>query len=119
PADNPVAGGALLVDPSGLDGIGVIHVHARMAHAEQADLAAHALGLVQSLGGVGDLGGRHGHAVVTSSMTPLRSVPMPSASTSTTSPGLSQTGGSSRAPAPVGVPVMMVSPGTSVVKVEM
>ena len=44
---------------------------------------------------------------------------MPSASTSITSPGFSQIGGSKRAPAPVGVPVTMTSPGTSVVKVEM
>lgn len=54
-----------------------------------------------------------------SSTTPFLSVPMPSPSTSMTSPGLSQTGGSRRAPAPVGVPVAMTSPGTSVVNDEM
>ena len=51
--------------------------------------------------------------------TELRNTPKPSASTSTMSPGFSQTGGLSRAPAPVGVPVRIMSPGTSVVKVEM
>ena len=53
-----------------------------------------------------------------SSTTVLRSVPMPEPSTSTTSPGLSQRGGSKRAPAPVGVPVTMRSPGVSVANVE-
>ncbi len=61
--------------------------------------------------------GGEGHRA--SPITGLRSVPMPSASTSTMSPGCSQTGGSRRAPAPVGVPVTMWSPGTSVVNVEM
>ena len=36
--------------------------------------------------------------------------------TDTTSPGFSQTGGSSRAPAPVGVPQTSTSPGSSVMK---
>src|SRR5262249_39032848 len=54
-----------------------------------------------------------------SSTTPLRKMPTPSASTSMTSPGFRYRGGSNRAPAPVGVPVTMTSPGTSVVKVEM
>jgi hypothetical protein len=55
---------------------------------------------------------------VASSITPLRSTPIFSASTSMTSPGFKYRGGSNRAPAPVGVPVTMTSPGASVVKVE-
>ena len=53
-----------------------------------------------------------------SSATVLRSVPMPVTSTSTTSPGLSHFGGSKRAPAPVGVPVEITSPGFSAAQVE-
>jgi hypothetical protein len=47
----------------------------------------------------------------------LRNTPSRDDSTSTTSPGLSQRGGSKRAPAPVGVPVAIMSPGFSVAKV--
>jgi hypothetical protein len=54
-----------------------------------------------------------------SSTTGLVSVPMPGTDTSTVSPGLSQRGGSNRAPAPTGVPVTMMSPGLSVVKIVM
>lgn len=53
-----------------------------------------------------------------SSTTVLRSVPMPETSTSTTSPGFSHLGGSKRAPAPVGVPVEITSPGFSAAQVE-
>ncbi len=53
-----------------------------------------------------------------SSATAFRSVPMPETSTSTTSPGLSHLGGSKRAPAPVGVPVEITSPGLSAAQVE-
>src|SRR5207302_8819001 len=52
-----------------------------------------------------------------SSATLLRSTPISGTSTSTTSPRLSQRGGVKRAPAPVGVPVAIMSPGLSVVKV--
>ena len=61
----------------------------------------------------------HFVVVQASSTTPLRKEPMPSAATSMTSPGFRYRGGSNRAPAPVGVPVTMMSPGTSVAKVEM
>ena len=40
--------------------------------------------------------------------------PMPSISTTTSSPSASQTGGSRNAPTPAGVPVAMTSPGSSV-----
>jgi len=53
-----------------------------------------------------------------SSATVFRSVPMPETSTSTTSPGLSHLGGSNRAPAPIGVPVEITSPGLSAAQVE-
>ena len=53
-----------------------------------------------------------------SSATVLRSVPMPVTSTSTTSPGFSHFGGSKRAPAPIGVPVEITSPGLSAAQVE-
>jgi mono/diheme cytochrome c family protein len=46
-----------------------------------------------------------------SSITRFLSVPMPDTSTSITSPGTRYFGGSNRAPAPVGVPVAMMSPG--------
>src|SRR5262245_12317139 len=60
------------------------------------------------------------HAVAhTPSATRLRSVPISGTAISTTSPGTSQRGGSKRAPAPVGVPVTIRSPGLSVVKVVM
>src|SRR6516162_4815548 len=54
-----------------------------------------------------------------SSITGLRSTPISGTATSTTSPGLSQTGGLRCTPAPVGVPVQMRSPGLSVAKVLM
>ena len=101
-----------------LDGVGVVHVHAgmfsdrrpiclrvRSASIERSRRRASISSVLSIVG--------------TSSATLLRKMPMPSASTSTTSPGFSQIGGSKRAPAPVGVPVTMTSPGTSVVKVEM
>ena len=44
----------------------------------------------------------------------LRNVPTPSISTSTTSPGLSQTGGLRAMPTPGGVPVKIRSPGSRV-----
>ena len=53
-----------------------------------------------------------------SSTTALERTPMPDTSTSTVSPGTSHFGGSKRAPAPLGVPVRITSPGSSVVKVE-
>src|SRR5947208_797180 len=54
-----------------------------------------------------------------SSTTWLRSTPISGTSTSTTSPGLSHFGGLWWPPAPVGVPVQIRSPGSSVAKVEM
>ena len=48
----------------------------------------------------------------------LVSDPSPSISTVHTSPGFRNRGGSNLAPAPVGVPETMMSPGISVVKVE-
>src|SRR5699024_3691202 len=99
----------------GLDGIGIIQRHVGMAGRQQTDLPAFLLGRQQMCGGGIELcrGERH-----VSSSTVLASVPMPAAATSTRSPGLSQTGGSKRAPAPVGVPVTMMSPGCGVVKVD-
>jgi hypothetical protein len=105
----------LAADERRLHRIGVVHLHLRMAQSQQPDLAAVFVGKEQVLGGLLDFGFAECHA---SSATPFRSVPIPSASTSTTSPGFRKTGGSCRAPAPVGVPVTMMSPGTSVVKVE-
>ena len=55
---------------------------------------------------------------LSSSATLLASMPMPAASTSTLSPGTSHFGGSKKAPAPVGVPVEITSPGFSAVKAE-
>ena len=112
PADRPRARPRLAVGEIGLHGIGVGHVHVRMRQRQQADLAAAALCLEQGGACGGDLVGGH------SSATPLTSVPIPSTVTCTSSPGARYCGGSSRAPAPVGVPVTMMSPGTSVVKVE-
>ena len=54
-----------------------------------------------------------------SSTTRLLSVPISGTEMSTTSPALSQRGGSKRAPAPTGVPVTMMSPGFRVVKIVM
>src|SRR5262245_50316789 len=54
-----------------------------------------------------------------SSTTRLLSVPISGTEMSTTSPALSQRGGSNRAPAPTGVPATMMSPGFSVVKIVM
>src|SRR5262249_14812111 len=54
-----------------------------------------------------------------SSITGLRRTPISGTATSTTSPGLSQTGGLRCTPAPVGVPVQIRSPGLSVAKVLM
>ena len=53
-----------------------------------------------------------------SSSMPFRKIPRPVADTSTTSPGFKYFGGSKRAPAPVGVPVTMMSPGCKVMNVE-
>ena len=55
---------------------------------------------------------------VYSSSTGLRRVPISGTVTSTTSPGSSHTGGSKRAPAPVGVPVKITSPASSSTKVD-
>jgi len=44
---------------------------------------------------------------------------MPSAEAVISSPGLRHFGGSKRAPAQVGVPRLIISPGTRVVRVEM
>ena len=54
-----------------------------------------------------------------SSTTVLRSVPSSGQDTSTTSPGLSQRGGSVRGPILTGVPVTMMSAGLMVMKVVM
>src|SRR5262249_51446338 len=54
-----------------------------------------------------------------SSVTVLRKTPICGDSTSTTSPGLSHTGGLRCTPAPVGVPVQIRSPGLSVANVLM
>ena len=54
-----------------------------------------------------------------SATTSLRRIPISGTSTSTASPGTSQRGGSKRAPAPVGVPVTIRSPGFSAVKMVM
>lgn len=59
-----------------------------------------------------------GESLHPSSITVLRSVPMPVTSTSTTSPAFSHFGGSNRAPAPMGVPVEITSPGLSAAQVE-
>ena len=59
------------------------------------------------------------HGQTTSSATTLRKVPIAGQLTSTTSAGTSHFGGSKRPPAPGGVPVAMMSPGSSVVNVEM
>src|SRR5690606_21466063 len=48
----------------------------------------------------------------------LRSTPMPSISTSTTSPGFMKRGGLRLQPTPAGVPVTITSPGISVKMVE-
>ena len=53
-----------------------------------------------------------------SAITGLRRVPRQSISTSTTSPGLSQTGGLRAMPTPGGVPVKIRSPGSSVMTCE-
>src|SRR5215472_9735793 len=53
--------------------------------------------------------GRHFSAI-----TGFRSSPRPSTRTTTTSPGLSQRGGFFEKPTPAGVPVEMMSPGSSV-----
>ena len=60
----------------------------------------------------GRAGGR-GHASAT---TELRSTPMAGHSTSIVSPGLSQIGGSDFGPFLIGVPVQMMSPALSVMK---
>ncbi len=49
----------------------------------------------------------------------LRSTPMASTSTSTTSPGFMNTGGLRLLPTPPGVPVTITSPGNSGTKLEM
>ena len=112
PADRARPCGDLLRHHLRLHGIGLIQRDRRVGHRQQPDLPPRPFRLHQRRGGGRDL--VFGH----SSATPFTSAPMPSARTSTTSPGFSHTGGSCRAPAPVGVPVTMMSPGTSVVKVE-
>src|SRR5690606_9507804 len=52
-------------------------------------------------------------------LTGLRRQPMPSISTSTTSPGFRKTGGFMNTPTPSGVPVLIMSPGSSVQVREM
>lgn len=114
PTDDPAPGPQLVGDLSRLNGVGLIQRDARMANRKQADLLQRAF-RIQQVGSRGfDILG--GHA---SSSTPFFRMPMPSASTSMTSPGFSQIGGSKRAPAPVGVPQTITSPGTSIQKVEM
>ena len=108
--------GQLAIDKGALDGIGVVHRGMGVFGGQKTTLNAALFGQKQALACRCNLFGRHGK---TSSATVLRRVPIPSALTSTTSPGVSQIGGSNRAPAPVGVPHRMVSPGTNVVKVEM
>ncbi len=115
PADYRAAGFQLAADKRRLHRIGVGHFHVRMADGQQPDLPAGRVGLEQILGRPLDFVFRKRHV---SSATPFFSTPMPSASISTSSPGLRKIGGSKRAPAPVGVPVTMMSPGTRVVKVE-
>jgi hypothetical protein len=102
-------------NPGRLDRVGLDHAHLRVGEREEPDLGTDTLCLVKGSGGGLDL--LRGH-VSSSSATTLRNRPIPSASTSTTSPGFSQIGGSKRAPAPVGVPVTITSPGTSVANVE-
>ena len=115
PADDPRARPDLARHERRLHGVRVVEIHVRVREAQESRLHARAFGLEQRVGGRADLlRAQHG-----SSATPLTSAPIPSARTSISSPGTSQRGGSSRAPAPVGVPVTITSPGTSVVKVEM
>ena len=116
PADARSALRQLQGDKVRLHRIGLVQGHAGMGEREKADLPARRLGGQKGACSGSDLLG--GHSPAPSSPTVLRSVGRPSAMTSITSPGVSQTGGSNLAPAPVGVPVTMMSPGARVVKVE-
>ncbi len=79
---------------------------------------ARALGPLEARGRFLDLCGGKGRAHGRSASTGLRRIPTPETSTSTTSPGPRKRGGSKRMPAPTGVPVEMMSPGSSTVNVD-
>src|SRR5690606_2755321 len=106
PAGHPAARGQFLRHQRGLDRIGVVQRGLWVLQGDQAALDAALFGPEKRLCASGNGLWHH------SSRTPFRRAPMPSAETSITSPGTNHFGGSKRAPAPVGVPVTMMSPGT-------
>ena len=110
------AAAELQLGPGALDRVGVLDGEAGIVPGEHRD---------QRLGAFGFIEARARRSIVAvssmiycSAATTLRSTPIRLDSTSTTSPTFSQRGGSKRAPAPVGVPVTIMSPGFRVAKVE-
>jgi hypothetical protein len=88
-ADDRAALGALDAHPFALDGVGILDGDVGVRMREDVDRIAAFLGFLERMGQALDqVGCKHG--VHSSSATPLRSVPMPGDSTSTTSPGFSQ-----------------------------
>ena len=115
-APDDAAAGELQFRPGALNGVGVLDRQIRIFARECCNQRLAAFGVIQALRQPFDgLLIEHGYC---SSATVLRRMPILADSTSTTSPGLSQRGGVNRAPAPVGVPVAIMSPGFRVAKVE-
>src|SRR5437660_1755647 len=95
--------------PGALDRIAIVERHLGMLEREHANERLLLLRLLQPPRQLCDRRLVEHHN--SSSTIVLRRMPRLGDSTSTTSPGTSHFGGSKRAPAPVGVPVAMRSPG--------